>query len=119
MSNFHFSVFASSNSSDRPLEFIPSLRVLHGSPDYPTEEALLDRMQMLINLGQSLATEDYQEVVFTQLLDGSTVASYDVAGKNLYQLYFTLLLILLGLNSSADDMESLIPIDILRQEDLG
>lgn len=77
----HIIQFTSSFEMTPSETFTPS----NPSPYYPAAEALLDRIQLLIDLGQDLATDTYQEVA--QLSDGSTIASYDVAGNNIYIIY--------------------------------
>jgi hypothetical protein len=70
MSNFHFSVFPSRNSSAGARVLLRNLRIIRSSSAGDPARA-----DILREFGRSMITP-YQEIIFTRLADGTTETSY-------------------------------------------
>lgn len=73
MSTLKFSVFPSRKLSDGTIVLIPNMRIIRGTP--PLGDRIAERMDDLERFGRDMISP-FQEIIFTQLADGSTLTSY-------------------------------------------
>jgi hypothetical protein len=132
MEQLRFSVFPTRNSASGAKVFIPDLRIIRGFPGNVAghgagDAAIAARLRILEEFGRDMVSP-YREILFLDFNDERTDTFYAVRAQLpgiLQNILYCPTRLTINIIHTGDPtahlsfMESLIPIEILQQEDMG